>query len=74
LLDNPLSLYYYTQRTACDKGYKFARHQYFTLDIQKFHMTLTFCVANLKKKKLKIPVSIFLPRQGNAISDLVLEE
>jgi hypothetical protein len=48
-LDNPLGLYCYTQCTACDKGYKFAQHQYFTLKklYKNSTMTLTFS-ANLK--------------------------
>jgi hypothetical protein len=30
-LRTPSALYCYTQVIACDKGYKFAQHQYFTL-------------------------------------------
>jgi hypothetical protein len=44
-LDTPLGPYCYTQCTACDKGYKFARHQYFTLKncTKMPHDTDIFC-------------------------------
>jgi hypothetical protein len=40
----------YTQCTACDNGYKFAQHQYFTLKkiVQKFRMLLTLTATNVE--------------------------